>query len=278
MLLLATFGALAEPTTQPIVYREEIRTSPPMHVHVVQIDLSDPRISIHAVRAGGIDPDGAGPWQTTLAPTSVAARRENFAVAINANFFSVKEKREILGRQVPYFNGNWAKVEGWAVSSGEVINSQRWHGGVVVGKDGKVEIGLPAMHVEDMRDAVDGSEVIVRDGKATTMPRGEPPSPRTGVGLDAAKRILTFIVVDGRREDYSAGMTLSEFAEEFRKAGCDRAINLDGGGSSTLVMRDVGGRSWSVKNRPSDGHGLWGDPSIERSVAVVLGVRLDEGK
>jgi hypothetical protein len=52
--------------------------------------------------------------------------------------------------------------------------------------------------------------------------------------------------VDGRQKA-SAGMSLSELAEELQRMGAVEALNLDGGGSSTLVVRG------EVKNRPSDG-------------------------
>jgi hypothetical protein len=52
--------------------------------------------------------------------------------------------------------------------------------------------------------------------------------------------------VDGRRKG-SAGMTLVRFARLFRDLGAKSALNLDGGGSSTMV---VGGK---IVNRPSDG-------------------------
>ncbi|MNW12867.1 hypothetical protein D3C71_2106620 [compost metagenome] len=45
-----------------------------------------------------------------------------------------------------------------------------------------------------------------------------------------------FIVVDGRKEGYSRGMTLTEFAQTFADLGCTEAYNLDGGGSSTMYF------------------------------------------
>ncbi|KAA0225284.1 hypothetical protein FCG40_01745 [Fimbriimonadia bacterium ATM] len=69
--------------------------------------------------------------------------------------------------------------------------------------------------------------------------------PRTGIGITPDGEIL-FVVVDGR-SSLSAGLSLSEFASLFRELGCTDAINLDGGGSSTLYV------AGSVLNRPSDG-------------------------
>lgn len=84
--------------------------------------------------------------------------------------------------------------------------------------------------------------------------------PRTGIGITPEGEIL-FVVVDGR-SNLSVGLTLPEFASLFRELGCTEAINLDGGGSSTLYV------AGSVLNRPSDG--------AERKVANALLLFLPE--
>ncbi|HEX9026794.1 MAG TPA: phosphodiester glycosidase family protein [Clostridium sp.] len=60
-------------------------------------------------------------------------------------------------------------------------------------------------------------------------------NPRTGVGIISPNHYV-FVVVDGRKEDYSKGMTLNEFAQVFEELGCTDAYNLDGGGSSTMYF------------------------------------------
>ena len=82
--------------------------------------------------------------------------------------------------------------------------------------------------------------------------------PRTAVGLDAAGHRVVFLVADGRRPD-AAGMTAWEMVDAFVAEGITEAMNLDGGGSSTLWIDGV------VVNRPSDGR--------ERAVANALVVR-----
>jgi len=52
---------------------------------------------------------------------------------------------------------------------------------------------------------------------------------------------------------------------------CSTALNLDGGGSSTLVMKNTDGIPTLI-NRPSDGHDLIVPMSFERAVANVFGV------
>jgi hypothetical protein len=79
--------------------------------------------------------------------------------------------------------------------------------------------------------------------------------PRTAFGVDAQGRYI-ILVADGRQKFYSTGLTLHELAATMQRLGAVDALNLDGGGSTSLAVR---GR---VVNRPSDG--------FERRVANAL--------
>jgi len=70
--------------------------------------------------------------------------------------------------------------------------------------------------------------------------------PRTAVGYTQDRRFLIMTVVDGRRPDYSQGVDLFELAELMLSFECYDAVNLDGGGSSTMVINN------KVVNQPSD--------------------------
>lgn len=82
--------------------------------------------------------------------------------------------------------------------------------------------------------------------------------PRTGVGFISPDHFI-FIVVDGRKDYYSRGMTLTEFANEFLSLGCIAAYNLDGGGSSTMYFK---GR---IVNNPLGRNGKY-----ERNVSDII--------
>jgi hypothetical protein len=71
--------------------------------------------------------------------------------------------------------------------------------------------------------------------------------PRTAVGYTADEQTLIVVVVDGRQPSLSGGMTLPELARLMVAEGAHHAYNLDGGGSSTMVV------AGSVVNSPSDG-------------------------
>ena len=96
--------------------------------------------------------------------------------------------------------------------------------------------------------------VLVRKGKVQKWDPNQPRHPRTALGWNDKYYFL--VVVDGRQPGLSMGMTFPELAELMLSYGCQEAVNLDGGGSSTLWL---GGK---VMNSPSDGR--------ERSIANGL--------
>ena len=61
-------------------------------------------------------------------------------------------------------------------------------------------------------------------------------NPRTGIGMISANHYV-FVVVDGRSDGYSCGVTLAEFAAIFKDLGCTEAYNLDGDGSSAMYFQ-----------------------------------------
>lgn len=88
------------------------------------------------------------------------------------------------------------------------------------------------------------------------------PQPRTAIGISADGRRGWMVVVDGRQEGYSAGATLQALTDLFIELGASDAINLDGGGSATLVVAGEGGAP-RLLNRPIH----TGIPGRERPVA-----------
>lgn len=110
---------------------------------------------------------------------------------------------------------------------------------------------------EDVRFAISGWEVLVEDGEAPEVfTAGAGPQyrhPRTAVGIKEDGTVF-FVVVDGR-DDFNrwVGMTAYEMSELMLYFGAVDAFNLDGGGSSTMVLKDEDG-IYNVMNTPSDGH------------------------
>ena len=90
--------------------------------------------------------------------------------------------------------------------------------------------------------------------------------PRTAIGVKSDSRTLVLIVVDGRQPGWSDGATLEELAQVLIEAGVVDAVNLDGGGSTTMVWRDPG-IGLLRTNRASGVSGF-------RPVANALGIRV----
>ncbi len=86
--------------------------------------------------------------------------------------------------------------------------------------------------------------------------------PRSAVGTNKDGSKVYFITVDGRQDGYSDGMDLTEFANYIKSKGIYDAINLDGGGSTTMAARQPGDMYPSVINQPSVG--------TERAVSTTL--------
>ncbi len=115
--------------------------------------------------------------------------------------------------------------------------------------------GENAARWRQVQEAVAGGPWLIRDGKRlTTEEQGggfnpqsfvERRHPRTAVGRTARGEII-WLTVDGR-QPHSQGATLDELARILERYGAVEAINLDGGGSTTLVVRNL------IINSPSDG-------------------------
>jgi len=268
-------ASASQPTTAPawpIEYRHEMREDPKLHLHVVTIDLTDPRVELAAYPCGD-DPDGdAGPWQMTLNTVRETAAKRELDAAVNANFFAARDAVNVGGRRVPYFGGNWARASGWLVSDGRIISGERAQATLVVGEDGRVRVGRFERLPAGTRHAVSGSQQIVTAGRLTA--RGDVRAPRTAVGVSADGAKLVMLVVDGRALWHSVGMSETELGREMIRLGCADAINLDGGGSSTLVLRGPDDEVPRLRSRPSDGHDLRVPLSVERTVACVLDARV----
>ena len=100
-------------------------------------------------------------------------------------------------------------------------------------------------------DGIDDIEIDTNFGNHSI----QGPQPRTAIGVVDTNHLVV-VVVDGRDEGYSRGVTLTELAEIFVALGAHTAYNLDGGGSSTMYFQG------EVVNRPSEGH--------ERGVSDIL--------
>jgi hypothetical protein len=118
-----------------------------------------------------------------------------------------------------------------------------------------------------LHNAISGDRMLVLKGElAPELGRGEL-EPRTAVGTNRNGRYLYLVVVDGRQPFYSEGATLTELAQILIDQGAYVAMNLDGGGSSTMVIEGDDGKP-KILNSPID-HYI---PGTERPVGTHLGI------
>ncbi|HEY6900085.1 MAG TPA: phosphodiester glycosidase family protein [Puia sp.] len=96
-----------------------------------------------------------------------------------------------------------------------------------------------------MRTAVGGGPTLIHDGKVFITDRQEQLFPGDGVGGDHHPRTgmgytrdgkLIVLAIQGRTPGTAVGATLEEEAQIFRSLGCYEALNLDGGGSTCLLV------------------------------------------
>jgi uncharacterized protein YigE (DUF2233 family) len=108
----------------------------------------------------------------------------------------------------------------------------------------------------DLAAAVGGGPWLLKDGETVIDQFQEmrpafntTRHPRTAAGYSQDKNTLFLVVVDGRQTGHSIGIDLYDLAKFMKKLGCHEAINLDGGGSSSMAVRG------ETVNKPSDSSG-----------------------
>ena len=119
-------------------------------------------------------------------------------------------------------------------------------------------LGTPAERFESARDVINGAGLLRKDGKALSgWPESEGVQattfvavrhPRTVIGTDRRGNIW-LIAIDGRQPSHSLGMTFTELLALCARLDLVNALNLDGGGSTTMVAKDA------IVNKPSDAAG-----------------------
>ena len=196
----------------------------------------------------------------------------------------------VLPGGIGVYTPRWGRSPGYAVTQGQQrdIRMVEVRDGRVVANRGKLRPGRPIQGMvlvgrgpgaKELRKlgrgpadvswwlrgrpqlVITGSKLLIDDGQVMVVDDAEM-HPRTAVGIDRDTNEVLLLAVDGRSED-SRGYTMVELARMMQDLGADEALNLDGGGSTTMVGRRSG--TLRVFNDPSDG-GL-------RNVANALVVR-----
>jgi hypothetical protein len=188
--------------------------------------------------------DKAGSLRRLL-PASHAGQGEAVLAMTNTSPRLAEVERQVLARQTATFRAEGEAIEATAYGASLV------NGGPTLLMDGK-----------EVHDEVAEGWGI----KATDSPKHDllihdwvnRRNPRTALGIKDDGTVM-LVAVDGHRHDVSVGLTLNELRRLMKGLGARDAINLDGGGSTAMV---VGGR---LINKPSD-------PNGERAVGDVLAI------
>lgn len=200
----------------------------------------------------------------SLVLTSEMAAGMGCRMAVNGSFFDMAK-----GGSVCYVRIGGEVRD--TTSAGGFLN-----GCMLIDGEGKVEIvewTRDREHTttsDGWADALVSGPMLMVDGvMARSLPGGERfrdrRHPRTAVGTTATGDVL-LVTVDGRHADEAEGMTLPQLAWVMRVLGATSALNLDGGGSTTMWTATGG-----VVSYPSDN--LTMDHEGERPVVTAIGVR-----
>lgn len=119
-------------------------------------------------------------------------------------------------------------------------------------------------NVEEIKFAIGGGSIILKDGElALTNINSKGNEPRTGIGINKEQTELILVTIDGRDSSFK-GVSQEMFGSILRELGAYNGLNLDGGGSSTMVVKPIDESKAKVVNKPSDG----GERSVVNGVGV----------
>lgn len=257
-----------------VFYRYVWSAKGPWAVHLVSADLGRCDFALAVVPA--LAPDGSSRSRLRVSemspPPGLAA-----VAAVNGDFFTPQGRP--LGTEVTASTWRWAARPAIAWREGLApwigLPVRMGGGGLRFGAGGgmdddrsRTDAGPRPVRREGWQVVSGYPELLDAGRMADGVARARPAfsalrHPRTSVGVDTGQDRFWMVVVDGRQEPRSAGMTLPELAGVMAALGVDEALNLDGGGSSAMLVR---GR---LANRPSDAAG-------ERRVANSLWLVRDD--
>ena len=212
-------------------------------VHTLRIDLSDPDVRLFSTPpfsnyVANVQEVGGFTVSDFLA-------RNNLQVAINGATFQPQQYYLPAGTPMD--------VDGLSISDGLVVstqNSPAYSASIVFDATNRgtiIPTNWPAIDTTGILTAVSGEYPLLVEGfnvGSNYFGSGgfvHSLNPRTAYGLSQDGRYLFLMTIDGRQPGYSDGAYDYETGEWMRFVGAYDAVNMDGGGSTTLVVQDSTG-------------------------------------
>lgn len=250
-----------------ISYIREVRNTPrELVIHIVTINLKINGLEF-LVTPG--KPDQEYPLKART--TAQFLDEFNLNLAVNGDGFTPWKSNGPLD-YYPH-RGDPVTPTGLASSRGVLYSQNKNNQPVLyISQNNKAQFNSP---IGKIYNAISGNTMLVKGGKLAaeilnaSTNDASLPNPRTSIGLDQHGKKLIIVVVDGRQPGYSLGVTLTELAMLLQEFGAYNAMNLDGGGSSTLVITNKNG-DITLMNSPIDNN----IPGHERPIANHLGVSI----
>jgi len=222
----------------------------PIAFSAVRLDLKT------ALRFFVTPQNGDAPEDTNSETAGTFMRRHGCQVVINGSPYGPVVSSEGIPQN----------VLGISASNGDLYSKEKVdYDAVFISPDNEVRFGKRPPEGMTVHNALSGFNMVLVDGK--NVGAGGARHPRSSIGLSKDKRYLYLAVRDGRQPEYSIGATLAELGDWMQRLGADTALNLDGGGSSALLLADKDGDP-IVLNRPCN----LGLPGVQRPNANHLGV------
>lgn len=188
--------------------------------------------------------------------TSAMAKANNAILAVNGDYYGFRNDGIIIRNGTSYRNN--PVRDGLAIFKNGLLESFN-----------EKSVTPDSLLAKGVQHTMSFGPILVKSGTVVTnftnLPSDQGPTyllkehPRSGIGMIEQNHYV-FIVVDGRSNGYSKGMTLADFAKTFGNLGCKEAYNLDGGLSATMYFN---GR---VVNKP-------GGRTAERSISDIVYVK-----
>lgn len=123
---------------------------------------------------------------------------------------------------------------------------------LAVGDNLKLDISTTP-NTDNIKFAIGGGSIILKDGEITlTDINSKGANPRTGIGINKDNTELILVTIDGRDSSFT-GVSQEVFGAIMKDLGAYNALNLDGGGSTTMAIKPLGQDKANLVNKPSEG-------------------------